>query len=274
MNAGETREYTGRALHLHYPAFLRVESKEPEWYAAEPDGMCSAIVRVDPPLESDEAFGWEIRNPYYAKAPGVTIQREGVLRTPNGIEGFERLAKLTIGGVSWGWCVQGRICAKSILNITITSDDPHWGTGAVWMALIESIDMVSDEGKAPVLTPPDAHPSQAVLAKTLEVHKDGVVKNLPRELDYLVTLAFELASLPDDDLDDNPEVWQIFESRLKTETQGMTDLEARKRMLQDRKTLMQWLQDYPQERFPETQHLWSLVGVLLYAPSVFKPWNR
>lgn len=139
------KHYVGKILEVTYPEFLEVEKTEPNWLGVSSDDATTVTIEVDPEPGAAEGFSNLIRNPYFAKSAGVKIDREGYFRLGNGLEGYERVARLTdaVGRVqTFGWLIDGKL-NNHILNVQITTVERDWHDGLIWRVLITSIKVVN-----------------------------------------------------------------------------------------------------------------------------------
>ena len=89
-------------------------------------------------------------------------------------------------------------------------------------------------------------------------------------MEYLLDLASEAGSVPKEELDDHPEVFEAIERHLKKRMYGVSLAEARERVRVDRERLWEWLKGHPADRYPETAPMFIVFGVLLYANRIFR----
>jgi hypothetical protein len=268
-----TKEYRGPTLHLCYPEYLTISHTEPRWYAVAPKERTTAQVFIDPPPPLATSFANLIRNPYFTRSPGAFIEREGVFKTIRGIEGYERVIRLNLPNSSTqtrGWFVDGLFQRRHVVNIEISAIEDDWLGGHIWRDFLESIEIL---GKS--FTKDD--PSESVVTRKKGIHAKhfgaedaGVLANVPEDLHYIRRCAFNLVSVTQDDIEDNPEVFMTIERCLKEEMRGLTNREAKMRIRSDRERLRAWLNEYPVAEYPETEPLIGLWGVLLHAEKVFE----
>lgn len=266
----ETKEYRGNIVRLAYPHFLKIQEGEPKWYALGSKGTTVQVL-VDPPQELASIFAESIRSPYFARTPGVFIEREGTFRSAR-IAGYERLTRLVLpssGVDTRSWWVEGRFRNRNLLNIEINAVASDWQDGTIWAAFLDSIDVVGVSQEAWFPDEP-AIPKPEPVVRSRSYKKQGILVELPKGLEYLLDMAFELGSLPQEDLEDNPEFPEVIEGYLRREMHGLTKGKARSRVKADRERLCGWLKQYPADKYPETASLHVVVGALLYADGVFK----
>jgi hypothetical protein len=138
-----TKQYAGRILRLSYPAFLRVNTKEPRWSAFDSKGRASAVVSINPPLPEAKAFARLVRNRNF---PSDLIEREGFFSTGRGIEGHERVTRQI---KTMSWFIDGKFRGHHVLNIQLWAVKDCWFDGLIWKDFIESIDFVKDSSDGP-----------------------------------------------------------------------------------------------------------------------------
>lgn len=228
------------------------------------------MVNPDPALA--EGFAQAIRNPFFTGSGGAKIDREGHFRTAKGIEGYERVTRLVnpLGAVeTHGWSVEGTFRGGHVLNIDITTVEQDWYSGTIWEAFLNSIEILPGA----TMSQRGSHQptgTQNQPRATPQQQKIGKLAELPRRIEYLLDLAFEISSLPQGDLDDSPEFTNAVERHLRREMQGLSKAQAGSRVKTDREQLWEWLKQYPPDQYPETAPLHPVVGALLYAAEIFR----
>jgi len=167
--------------------------------------------------------------------------------------------------------VDGKFCGRRLLNIQITTVEQDWCDGVIWEAFLNSIVVIGDSEK--VLSesrPPALKQNRKGRISKPPDQKEGTLASLPNGLEYLRDLAFEIGSLSQEDLEDNPEFPKTIERHLRREMHGVPKDEARLRVKADREQLWDWLKQFPAAKHPETAGLHVVVGALLYADGMFR----
>lgn len=274
----ETKEYNGNILRLSYPAFLKVENEEPDWYAVGAKSSATALVIIDPDPNVASAFSHLIRNRHFKGIPGyldAVIVREGDLRTTKGIVGFERIIKEVngVGRVSWGWAIDGKVHGHYIVNLQIHAIEEYWRGGTIWEAFLNSIEVNqaylaehrAEDFRRQTIEKETAKAKAGVIERPQNI---GVLEMLPPSLAYLLEPALLANSLSGESLEDDPRFYNALEACLKKEMHGLAKQGARARIKADREQLSEWLQQYPKDKHPETLGVECVWGALLHAKSI------
>lgn len=266
-------EYKGKVLKLTYPETLIVKNRDPDWYAIASEATTSVLISVDPDPPIAEAFSRLIRDPTFVRTSGARIEGQGFISTTNGIEGYHRLSSLQgeLRRTTFrSWLVDAKFHGKRVLNIQINTEGADWYGGRIWRSLLDSVDLTE--------APAERVCQKREGVKIRRSHKRlqqsfariGEIRKMPYRLRYLIPLAVGVNSRCGGAGRQTLDLATQMEACLRAEMKGLTNEEARARVIADRALLWAWLERYPAARHPEVSGFYPVVGALMYASGFFR----
>jgi len=246
----KAKEYQGDFLRFRYPDFLKVKSETPTlWYAAAPKNRACVIIALDPPMAQAEAFSRNMERPH------ENAVRKGSIKTPNGIEGHERVLQFN---ETMAWDIGAKSKQDHTIHITLWTIHDDWHDGIIWRDFINSIEVIGDPSQIDSLPKKRTKSRKKTPRKIETIEIVGVLCELPNDLHYVFGLAAELNSFNEENLEDNPELAQVLESWFQKNSALLTKQKAQ----EDSERLLSWLKEFPAEKYPETGPLYGAAGIL------------
>jgi hypothetical protein len=264
----ELKQYKGTGICMSYPQFLKIRSTEPEWSAFGPR-YGSVLVLLNPAqIHSELIRAQNIVNP-----TGIEemVIREGEFHSAKGIAGFERLSKFTnpLGQASWTWEIDGVVEKMGKVIVRMCVAETYWQDGKIWEEFVNSIEWVGESVPRPSEVR-DGVPATREVPSHREWKLEGVLAEFPEGLRYLLDVAAQVVSFSAEELEDDPKPLGLLESCLRQEMNGLSDVQARARIRDDRNLLGQWLKTRTSETGPEVEGLHIVHGMLHYAGEIFR----
>jgi len=187
--------------------------------------------------------------------PHENAVRKGNIKTPNGIEGFERVLQFN---ETMAWDIDAKSKQGHVVHIKLWTINDDWHDGTIWREFVDSIEVIGNPNQIDSLPKKKIKPRKKTIRKLKPIEIVGVLNELPKDLHYVFGLAAELNSFDEENLEDNPELAQAFESWFQKESTHLTKLKAQ----EDSERLLSWLKQFPAEKHPETAPLYGAAGIL------------